>query len=347
MAATTHYSVINVTQGEQDWLDWRTQGITATDAVVISGISPYKSKWRLWAEKTGYASPEDLSSNPNVNRGNAMEAVIREAFEQRTGTMLLPLCVQSKKSPVLRASLDGLTSDGRPIEIKAPSEKVWGEIEAEGEQSLAFRIYWTQVQFQLLCLMAKEGELVFGKQNDDGSVDLLTFVIKLDPAFSKKMLHDVVNFWKRVQTKSAPDKDPVLDHYIPEGEDAEEWRQAAAYYRTYQQEIDGMKARIKTLQAQQSPLVDKMLALMGDEFKRGEFAGVLVTQYEQEGSVDYRKIVEKQLSLEDEQLNAYRKPSSLRHRVTVTKDEAPRNINDKTIVESSTQSTRVIADAYF
>ncbi|WP_075881904.1 YqaJ viral recombinase family protein [Vreelandella massiliensis] len=341
-----HYDTINVTQGEQDWLDWRQEGITATDAVVLAGISPYKSKWQLWAEKTGYASAPDLSQNPNVQRGNAIEAKIRAEWEQQTGDMMLPVCVQSKKSPLLRASLDGINDDNHPVEIKAPGQKVWKEIEDQGEQSTAFRMYWVQMQFQMLCLLAPKGTLVFGKEESDGSITLRSFEIQRDAAFAKQLLRDVAAFWKQVQTRSAPEKDPVLDHYIPEGEDAEAWRQAAAYYRTYQKEIDDMKARIKQLQEQQKPLVDTMLGLLGDEYKRGEFAGVMVTQYEQEGSVNYRKIVDDQLDLDDETLNAYRKPSSMRHRVTVT-EEAPRNINDKEVVEQSNKPTKVIPDAFF
>ncbi|WP_193085862.1 MULTISPECIES: YqaJ viral recombinase family nuclease [Halomonas] len=343
---THHFDIINVTQGEQDWLDWRRQGITATDAVVIAGESPYKSKWQLWAEKTGYASAPDISRNPNVKRGNALEASIRAEWENQTGAMMLPVCVQSKKSPILRASLDGINDDNHPVEIKAPSRQVWAEIVAKKEQSEAYRMYWVQMQFQMLCVLAPKGTLVFGKEDDDGSIKLKSFEIQRDAAFAKQLLRDVATFWKQVQTQSAPDKDPVLDHYIPEGEDAEQWRQAAAYYRTYQKEIDDMKARIKHLQEQQKPLADTMLGLLGDEFKSGEFAGVLVTQYEQEGSVNYRKIVEDQLDLDTQALDAYRKSSSMRHRITVT-EEAPRHINDEKVVEQSNRPTRVINDAFF
>lgn len=343
---THHFDIINVTQGEQDWFEWRSQGITATDAVVIAGESPYKSKWQLWAEKTGYASAPDISRNPNVKRGNVLEASVRAEWENQTGAMMLPVCVQSRKSPILRASLDGINDDNHPVEIKAPSEKVWAEIYEQGEASTAFKMYWVQVQFQLLCLMAPEGVLVFGVENDQGDIVLQSFRIQRDAAFAKQLLRDVAMFWKQVQSKSAPDKDPVLDHFIPEGKDAEAWRQAAAYYRTYQKEIDDMKARIKHLQEQQKPLADTMLGLLGDEFKRGEFAGVLVTQYEQEGSVNYRKIVEDQLDMDDQALDAYRKSSSMRHRITVT-EEAPRHINDEKVVEQSNRPTRVINDAFF
>ncbi|WP_407080697.1 YqaJ viral recombinase family protein [Enterobacter hormaechei] len=46
--------------------DWRRQGVTATDAAILLNRSPYKTRWRLWAEKTGYAREVDLSLNPLV-----------------------------------------------------------------------------------------------------------------------------------------------------------------------------------------------------------------------------------------------------------------------------------------
>lgn len=347
------YSVVNLTQGSPEWRDWRQQGITATDAVVIAGASPYKSLWRLWAEKTGFASPEDISNNPNVKRGNALENKIRAEWEAQTGEMLLPVCIESARSPILRASLDGVSDDGGPsadgcpVEIKAPSEKVWAEIEEQGEQSAAFKMYWVQVQFQLCVLIAPGGNLVLGKEEADGSITTMSFYITRDSAFCKHLLQKSAVFWKQVQTRSAPEKDPVLDHFIPEGEDAERWRQAAAYYQAYQRELDDLNARIKLLKEQQKPLVDTMLGLMGDDYKRGEFAGVMVTQYEQEGNVDYRKIVKDKLSLASAEIDAYRKPSSVRHRVTVTKEEAPRNINDEKVIEESSKPTKVLNDAFF
>lgn len=61
--------IVNLSQREEDWLDWRRQGVTATDAAILLNRSPYKTRWRLWAEKTGYAREVDLSLNPLVRRG--------------------------------------------------------------------------------------------------------------------------------------------------------------------------------------------------------------------------------------------------------------------------------------
>ncbi|MDV5469038.1 YqaJ viral recombinase family protein [Klebsiella pneumoniae] len=75
--------IVNLSQREEDWLDWRRQGVTATDAAILLNRSPYKTRWRLWAEKTGYAREVDLSLNPLVRRGIESEDAARRAFEEK------------------------------------------------------------------------------------------------------------------------------------------------------------------------------------------------------------------------------------------------------------------------
>jgi len=92
-------NVINVSQRTPEWSAWRADGVTASEAAVILGRSPYKTPWRLWAERTGVAVAEDLSSKPCVQRGVALEDQARQSFEDRHSTLLLPLCVQSDEHP--------------------------------------------------------------------------------------------------------------------------------------------------------------------------------------------------------------------------------------------------------
>lgn len=66
-------TVVDLNQRSEEWLKWRALGITATDIPVILGLSPYKTPWQLWAEKIGRINPPDLSGNPNIQRGVALE----------------------------------------------------------------------------------------------------------------------------------------------------------------------------------------------------------------------------------------------------------------------------------
>jgi len=120
------YDVINVTIGSDEWHAWRRQGVTATDAAVITGMSPYKTPWQLWAEKTGLVEPADLSKVPHVRAGQDNEGLASSDLEQwledqegYTAPQLMPTAVQSHwLETVPRATLDGLLEDGRPAELK-------------------------------------------------------------------------------------------------------------------------------------------------------------------------------------------------------------------------------------
>ena len=100
--------VIDLSQRTPAWHQWRIAGVTASEAPIIMGRSPYKTPWRLWAEKTGFVLPEDLSNNPNVLRGIRLEPQARRAFENAHNDFLLPLCAEADHNVIFRASFDGI-----------------------------------------------------------------------------------------------------------------------------------------------------------------------------------------------------------------------------------------------
>ncbi len=48
--------IVDVVQRTPEWERWRAQGVTASEAAIVLGRSPYKTPWRLWAERTGIPS---------------------------------------------------------------------------------------------------------------------------------------------------------------------------------------------------------------------------------------------------------------------------------------------------
>ncbi|MGP9552051.1 MULTISPECIES: YqaJ viral recombinase family nuclease [Halomonas] len=339
-----HYKVANVAQGTPEWLEWRDQGVTATDAVAITGRSPYKTRWRAWAEKSGYAAPVDLKGNPLVRKGIQQEPDARNMWEERHGVIILPTCVESLLCPLLRASLDGLTPDDKPVELKVPSDKSWQAVIAEGVESAPYKLYWPQVQQQMLCLNAREGYLVFYHAKHG----MKEFLIQRDDAFCREIVAESRSFYQEVVTKQPPQKDMDRDAYIPEGEDAEVWKEAAFAYRTYQQELDELEARAKWLKESQEPWLAVMKRLMGTH-NRGDYAGVMITRFTTSGSVDYKKIVSEKLSLTEDEEKAYRKPGGHRTRVTVSDDPVPRTIQDAEVVNQASAPIKrePIIDANF
>ena len=125
--------IVNLEQGTKEWLEWRRQGITATESSVILGLSPYKTVWRLWLEKLQKALPPDLSNNPLVRYGKETEEIARSLFEFEFGEVLFPTC----------------------------AEYVLEEVKNLGLESEAAKHYSVQVQHQLLVSGSPKGWLVF------------------------------------------------------------------------------------------------------------------------------------------------------------------------------------------
>ena len=114
--------VINVSQRSDAWRVWRAQGMSASEAAIIMGRSPYKTPWRLWSEKTGLVLEQALDNNPLIRVGIEDEAKALQHFEEQHAVLLLPLCGESERYPLLRASFDGLSESNEPVEIKCPHE---------------------------------------------------------------------------------------------------------------------------------------------------------------------------------------------------------------------------------
>ena len=77
---------IAVEQGSQAWLDARRQLVTATDLGVLLGINPWRCEADLADEKLHGTQQEP---SLRMRAGNAMEPLIREAYQEQTGRRLL------------------------------------------------------------------------------------------------------------------------------------------------------------------------------------------------------------------------------------------------------------------
>lgn len=63
----------------------RSEYLGGSDAAAALGISPWRSRYRLWCEKSGAESPPDLAENEWIYWGNALEPLVAEEFAKRVG----------------------------------------------------------------------------------------------------------------------------------------------------------------------------------------------------------------------------------------------------------------------
>lgn len=102
------------------WLAVRNTGIGGSDAGVIMGMSPYKSPYQLWLEKTGQAEAPDLSDKQYVYWGIVNEANIAAWFMEATGKKV-ERCgtLQSIEHPFMLANVDRkVLGENAGLEIK-------------------------------------------------------------------------------------------------------------------------------------------------------------------------------------------------------------------------------------
>jgi len=277
--------IVDLTQRSPQWLRWRAQGVTASEAAIVLGRSPYKTPWRLWAERTGLAREADLSANPHVQRGVAREDWARKAFEERHGTVLLPLCGESEEHPVLRASFDGIADDGSPVELKVPAERTFAEVAAKKAEASAFQLYWPQVQHQLFVAGAEYGWLVFY----NGPERLLDFPVERDAAFlTGELVPACLSFWEAIAKRREPTRDPARDLYIPVGEELDHWSVLAGEYRDLLREKARLDELLKESKEDLGRVEVALIAMMGG-FLAAEAAGLKVTRFLQNGAIDYGK----------------------------------------------------------
>lgn len=315
------YEIINLEQGSDEWKDWRNLGVTATDSTVLLGVSPYKTRWRLWAEKTGFCEPVDLSKNPLVRKGHEQEDLARQAAERDMNDLLIPACVQSKRWSWIRASLDGLNSKGEPVELKNPTDKVWEELQREGVNNAHYKMYRVQVLHQMLALESMTGWLVF---HLDGK--LLTFEIAADREVMAEILRESAEFYQQVNERIEPEKDELEDWFIPQGEDAERWVALSRAYRNMNAQAAEFREKIKLLDERQKEVSKELQLLMGT-FRSADFGGLQVTRYVVR-TTDYKQMLEDSVFTE-QQLAQYTRESE-RCRVTVNHESVmPKYIKDQ------------------
>jgi len=309
-------NVVDVSQRSAAWRQWRLQGVSASEAAIVMNRSPYKTPWRLWAEKIGLVLESSLDNNPLIRAGIQQEPEALQRFEDKHDLMLLPLCGESERYPLMRASFDGLSEANEPVEIKCPHETTFLDVLLNREASAAYQLYWCQVQQQLLVAESQRGFLFFYHQGQD-----VEFEIQRDETFLTELVASAMDFWSAVKSKKEPSKDPERDLYLPHGEAERQWQQLAATYRQRALTITELKGQLKSLEDEQSRIEDSLVALMGD-YVAAEHSGLRISRFQSQGAIDYKAALQAlQPDVQAGALEVYRKPSATRVRVTCRDDD--------------------------
>jgi putative phage-type endonuclease len=188
--------IVTIKQRTREWLEWRRTKITAGDAPVVMGVSPYKKLDKLYEEKIRCY---ETNTTPWMQRGIDLEPIALEAFEKETGLIMFP-CVGEHENGWMAASFDGMTIDGDAIvEIKVPGKKDH-DLALNGEVP---QKYLPQIYHQIHVA----GLEMAYYYSFDGTSGIILEVPR-DDEFIEKMIAKEFEFWQCLQTLTPPTIEP-------------------------------------------------------------------------------------------------------------------------------------------
>lgn len=98
----------------QRWHILRGKGLGGSDAAIVLGISPYKTKYELWEEKTGRRI-DTFKGDEATDKGNRLEPVLFNLFKELYPRYQVidtkDISLSNRKCPFFRANLDGALLD--------------------------------------------------------------------------------------------------------------------------------------------------------------------------------------------------------------------------------------------
>lgn len=269
---------------KSEWLAWRHAGIGSSDAPIIMGVSPYKSRIELWREKSGPVLEE--RSSFITDKGHRKETIARQKLSAILGLQgvedsLEPHNVTSVDYSYLRASLDGYAKD----------KSFFVEFKFQGKADFALNLvpekYYPQLQHQLLLTGCKYAYFCGINEEDE----IKYFEVEPDPKYIQRLLAEEIIFWDCVLTGKEPESGPNDFFFIPKGE-----KLAKKYFR-----ID---ERLKKLETEKEKTKERILKLC--LYEKNLMHNLKVQSISKIGNVNYKSIPE----LKDVDLEKYRGKSS-------------------------------------
>lgn len=318
------YRFVNLEQRSPEWHEWRLSRITASEAAIIMGVSPYATPYVLWMRKKGLLPPQP--DNPGMARGRALEDEAIALYNAETGNMVAPACIERTEPGYewMAASLDGLDFFGAILtEAKAPNLEDH-ELAVQGKIPTK---YWPQLQHQLACKPDAEVNHYWSYRPGHEQPTALVEVYR-DEAYIEEMIEKEQAFYESLQGDTPPG--------------GGDWANLESAYLAA---LD-MEAEAKAAVAE---IKDALIAAVPEGHKKGEGERLSVSlSTPGQGNVNYRKALDAALTLfpdeelEQFKLDAFRgKPSKPSWRITVKK---PKDSDKESAPESDTSTPEPVDD---
>ena len=232
----------------------RIHGIGGSDAPVIAGCSPYKHISELWLEKTGQAEPAVLDGVEPVEWGNRLEAVVADAFSERTGLKLRRRnqTLIDRSEPFLMANIDREVIGQRAVaEIKTVRGLADDAPRADHLVQLQHYMHVGDYQAGHLVYLVAGQRMVF-------------FQIARDQEAIEALLEQERAFWRHVRDRTPPPARSGFDLRILFRQDTGGTVIADDSVQQAVQRLAEIRAQVKALEAQAEELEKPILEALGE-----------------------------------------------------------------------------------
>lgn len=248
--------------------------IGGSDIGTIMGCNPWKSRYTLWAEKTGLIEPEDISDIESVWWGVHLEDLVAERFTMKTGikTRKSNFAYSCEEFPFLRGHVDRISVKGkRGLECKTTSS--WNKTKyEEGEIP---PMHWWQCEFYLFITGYQIWDLATKRDNQ-----FFISEIKRDDEAIERMLEACQDFWNHVQNGEPVEIDEsestteTLEKMYPES--LEGMSVDISEFETHLDALTELNEQKNSLSELQEKYKNEIKSALG-EAERGETENYIVT----------------------------------------------------------------------
>jgi putative phage-type endonuclease len=273
---------IEFEQGSEKWLKWRKGLLTATDAPMLMGASPYCTPYQGWQRKTGQLAEQ--KETETMRRGKRDEPIAREWFIKEYSMEMEPCCIESDIYNFIGASLDGMSKCGKYIlEIKSNGDQYHFALD-NGIPDF----HMMQMQHQFLST-DHTAEMGFYLSYNKG--EIIVKEVYPDLEWLESYLVKAKEFWKKIVFFEAP---ALTNKDYKDMSGQNEWISYANEYRKVCEQI-------KSLEEKKEGFKREIIKLCGDDSCLGD--GMRVLKKMVKGRIDYDSIPE----LKGVDLEKYRK----------------------------------------
>jgi putative phage-type endonuclease len=253
----------------EEWLQWRRNGIGSSDAAIIMGVSPWRTPHQLWHDKV-YGNTVQFE-NSSMTRGKELEPIARSWFEKTMNVAVFPKNKVHPTKDFIRASLDGIDVDDKVmVEIKCPNrEDHFVALDKKVPEK-----YIPQLQHQLL-VTGLQGMYYCSFDGKNGAI----VEVPRDNAYIESMFGEEQKFWDMVLKKEVP---PLTNRDFVSMEGDRNWELLSMKWAEAKQHMDMAEKEEKEL---------RDLMIVHANHKSAEGHGVKICKSVCQGTINYKQIM--------------------------------------------------------